>query len=51
MAAAFDAYLIMIKGFEDAYDNLQNMDMEEFREIYSYFRMLSQSMSVASREL
>jgi ABC-type branched-subunit amino acid transport system substrate-binding protein len=32
MAAAFDAYLIMIKGFEDAYDNLQNMDMEEFRE-------------------
>ena len=32
MAAAFDAYLIMIKGFEDAYDNLQNMDMEELRE-------------------
>ena len=30
-------------------DNIKNM--EEFREIYSYFRMLSQSMSVASREL
>ena len=32
MAAAFDAYLIMIKGFEDAYDNLLNTDMEALRE-------------------
>ena len=31
MAAAFDAYLIMIKGFEDAYDNLMSIDMDEFR--------------------
>ncbi len=32
MAAAFDAYLIMIQGIQDAYDNLQNTDMEKLRE-------------------
>lgn len=32
MAAAFDAYLIMIKGIENAYENLTNTDMEELRQ-------------------
>ena len=32
MAAAFDAYLIMIRGMEDAYEDLQNTDMEELKE-------------------
>lgn len=31
MAAAFDAYLIMIRGMEDAYDNLMATDMNELR--------------------
>lgn len=32
MAAAFDAYLIMIKGMEDAYDNIMNTDMDKLKE-------------------
>ena len=32
MAAAFDAYMIMIKGIEDAYKNVMNTDMDELRE-------------------
>ena len=32
MAAAFDAYLIMIEGMENAYEDLQNTDMDELRE-------------------
>ena len=32
MAAAFDAYLIMIRGMEDAYEDLQNTDREELKE-------------------
>ena len=32
MAAAFDAYMIMIRGIEDAYKNVMNTDMDELRE-------------------
>ncbi len=32
MATAFDAYLIMMKGMEDAYDNVLATDMDQLRE-------------------
>ena len=32
MATAFDAYLIMLKGIEDAYADLQEVDMEKIKE-------------------
>ena len=33
MAAAFDAYLIAIKGIEDAYQNVQNVNIDELKAI------------------